>query len=1008
MEKERLDLSAIRTRLAETQGPQRWRSLEELAQTEAFQELLQREFPQHASVWPHLDRRNFLKLMGASLALAGLTACSSEPPEKILPYVRPPAEVVPGKPLFFATAMPLGGYGTGLLVESHLGRPTKVEGNPLHPASLGATDLFNQASILSLYDPDRAQQVSEWGQTRSWQAFLASVRAVLENQRASGGAGIRILTETVSSPSLAGQLAAFLETFPAATWHQYEPLGRDNERAGANLAFGRVLHPRYRFDQAERILALDADFLAPGRPGNVRYARDFAERRRLWAGQTEMNRLYVIESTPTMTGAVADHRLPLRAGQVEGVTRALAQALGIAVEPGEVELPENQTAWLAAMARDLQAHQGSSLILPGAEQPPLVHALAHALNATLNNVGQTVVYSEPVEAKPVDQLESLRDLVEAMAGGQVDLLLSLSGNPVLTAPVDFDFAAQLANVGLAVHLSLYADETSQLCRWHLPETHYLEQWGDVRAYDGTVSIIQPLINPLYENKSALEVIAALRGEADPPGYDLVRGFWENQSGASDNFEQFWQQALSDGVVPGSELPPVEAAVRADFAAQGPPPAAAPAGASPDELTLEINFRPDPSLWDGRFAPNSWLQELPKPLTKLTWDNAALVSPATAERLDLNNEELVQLHFRERVVTAPVWIVPGQPDESVTVYLGYGRTQAGLTATALGFNAYSIRASEALWFGSGLELTKTGQEYPLATTQNHHSLAPPDERLDLIVRHGTLAEFQENPDFVKALSPHPEADKPSLYPEFSYPSHSWGMAIDLTACTGCNACVVACQAENNIPVVGKEGVALGREMHWLRIDTYFEGNLDNPYVYQQPMLCQHCEKAPCEVVCPVAATVHDAEGLNEMIYNRCIGTRYCSNNCPYKVRRFNYLEYTPDIPVLNLMRNPEVTVRDRGVMEKCTYCIQRISAARIEARRENRSIRDGEVVTACQAACPTRAIVFGNLNNPESQVVQLKSSPLNYGVLAELNTQPRTTYLAAVKNLNPEIDENRVT
>lgn len=983
-----LNLAAVRAQLAQARGPHYWRSLEELANTAEFQDFLVREFPRQASEWPNsLSRRHFLKLMGASLALAGLTACSSQPPEAIVPYVNAPEEVVPSKPLFYATAMTLGGYAAGLLVESNLGRPTKVEGNPDHPASLGATDALAQASILTLYDPDRSQAVTKQGQDSTWDAFLQELQAELEQQRSSGGAGLRLLTETITSPALIAQLQALLAQFPSAKWHVYEPVNRDNVYAGAQLAFGEVVETIYRFDQARVILSLDADFLSAF-PGSVRYARDFASRRRVNGGDgSGMNRLYVVESTPSPTGAAADHHLPLPARQIENFARAIAQALGVTVTPGDgaglEAVPPN---WIQAIARDLQAQRGSSLVIAGDHQPPQVHALVHAINDALGNVGQTVIYTDPVAASQVNQTESLRELTTAMAAGQVELLLILGGNPVFSAPADLDFGKALEQIKFQAHLSLYEDETSESCQWHIPVSHYLESWGDARAYDGTISLIQPLIEPLYNSRSIHEVVAALLGQADQSNHDLVRAYWQSQN--SENFDQFWHDALYSGVVAKTALPAKTVSLQPNFDQPSP---------STGTGDLEIIFRPDPSIWDGRFANNGWLQELPKPVSKLTWDNAALLSPATAAGSGLTNEDLIELQYQGRSVRAPVWIMPGHADESITVYLGYGRTRAGHVGTGIGFNAYALRTAGAPWFGSGLKIVKTGERYPLATTQMHQTIEGRD-----LIRVGTTEQFRTEPDFAQKPDAH-HLDI-SLYPKFEYNDNAWGMVVDLSACVGCNACVVACQAENNIPVVGKDQVMRGREMHWIRLDRYYEGEAANPEIHHQPVLCMQCENAPCEVVCPVGATQHDHEGLNAMIYNRCIGTRYCSNNCPYKVRRFNFLQFTDlDTESLKLQRNPEVTVRSRGVMEKCTYCVQRISAARIQAKEEGRDIRDGEVVTACQAACPTQAIVFGNINDPASQVAQLKASPLNYGMLTELNTLPRTTYLAKLKNPNPELE-----
>ncbi len=1012
-----LDLTAIRARLENHKRKRLWRSLEELAETEEFKNFLHDEFP-HDPEKPGqaLSRREVLKFMGASAALAGLTACTKLPPEKIVPYVQAPEEIIPGKPLFYATAMTLGGVATGLFVESHMGRPTKIEGNPQHPASLGATDIFAQASVLALYDPDRSQVVIHNGRIGSWSDFLTAIAQQRDKLARRKGAGLRVLTETITSPTLAGQLRALLAQFPSAQWHQYEPAGRDSARAGARVAFGQDVNTYYRFDQAEVVLALGADFLCSG-PGSVRYARDFAEKRRVSDVQSGMNRLYVVECTPSNTGAMADHRLRLRASEVQSFARAVGEALGVKSGTGGSTTPPGVPAgFIPALVRDLKKHGASSLILAGDGQPPIVHALAHAMNQVLGNTGKTVVHTDPIEANPVDQMESLRELVLDMKSGEVDTLVILGGNPVYTAPADLQFAEHLQKAKFRVHLSLYEDETSELCHWHVPEAHYLESWGDARAYDGTVSTIQPLIAPLYDGKSAHELLAVLLGEPGRTGHDIVHDYWQKQRPGKD-FEAFWETSLHDGLISNTALPPKKISSKISF--EGPESRTATASGPTLEHkvggteTLEIVFCPDPSIWDGRFANNGWLQELPKPMTKLTWDNAAIASPQTAERLGVHNNEVVVLVYEGREARAPVWILPGHADDSVTVHLGYGRKRAGSIGTGRGFNAYSIRTSQKPWFGTGLEIQKTGEHSPLAETQRHHMIDVNGRKEDEesvaaahreLVRIATIEEFRKKPDFAK--DPEEQTTKaPSLYPAFNGGGNAWGMAIDLNCCTGCNACVVACQSENNTPVVGKAEIERGREMHWIRIDTYYAGGLDDPQTYNQPVLCMHCENAPCEVVCPVAATVHSPEGLNEMIYNRCVGTRYCSNNCPYKVRRFNFKLYSDwTTPSLFGLRNPNVTVRGRGVMEKCTYCVQRINARKIEAEEQDREVRDGEILTACQQACPTQAIVFGNINDPNSRVSRLKAQSRNYGLLTELNTRPRTTYLARLRNPNPEIKE----
>jgi MoCo/4Fe-4S cofactor protein with predicted Tat translocation signal len=1025
---------------AEQRGKGYWRSLEELAQTAEFQDLVEREFPGQAGEWTNaVDRRKFLTLMAASLGLAGLGGCSprAAPRERIVPYVRQPVDIVPGKPLYFATAMPLAGDALGLLVKSHEGRPTKVEGNPDHPntprapgsperVKFGVTDLFAQASILTLYDPDRSASVTHLGEHSSWDGFIKAFLQMVNGRGSDGSRGLRlrILTESVTSPTLARQITLLRRAFPETHFHVFDPVDRENSRVGAQEAFGEKVEPRYHLEHADRILALDADFLNSG-PGHVRLLHDFALRRRVRQVQpSNMNRLYVVESTPSGTGAMADHRLPVRSVDIEAFARALAvrlnqQRFGRLAGSPTLSVPAS---WTEGLARDLEQHHGRSLVIAGERQPPFVHALAHALNDFLDNVGQTVSYTEPPDiAAP----SNLSDLAAAMQQGGVDVLVTLGCNPVYTAPADLNFAERMSHVPFRVHLGLYHDETARVCHWHIPEAHFLESWGDIRASDGTVSFIQPLIAPLHDGKTASELLGhfmlyGVRREADTlddrssygilrnywktlfspgsPGHQEIRGEWERRglAGAfTGSFDNFWQNGLRDGFVAGTQLPTKTVTLRDDWigrARQEP------------QADLEIVFQPDPAIYDGRFANNGWLQELPRPQSKLTWDNAVYICPATAVRLGLApadhpeeaNEKVVELELQGRKLEGPVWVLPGQADNSVMVNLGHGRTAAGRIGNAVGFNAYSLRTTDARWSGTGLKLRFTGRRHSLACTQHHHLLH--DDLLGFdrgIIRSGTVQDLPRMAP-VTRLSLFNEA-------EHQHPGNQWGMVIDLNVCTGCSACVIACQAENNIAVVGKDQVSRGREMHWLRIDNYYRGSVANPQTYFQPVPCMHCENAPCELVCPVAATVHSDDGLNDMVYNRCVGTRYCSNNCPYKVRRFNFLQYQDfTTQSLRLMRNPEVTVRSRGVMEKCTYCVQRIRAGQIAAELEDRAILDGEVVTACQAACPAGAIVFGDLTDRTGKASQLRSEPLHYTLLEELNTRPRTTYLAALKNPNPSM------
>ena len=984
-----LDLEAFRARMTALDGPRYWRSLEELSEDEDFREYLFEEFPRQAGGMEEgVDRRSFMKLMGASFALAGLAACRA-PVERIIPYVEKPEDIIPGKPLFFATAMPLSGVLTGILVESHEGRPTKIEGNPQHPASLGASDAYQQASVLGLYDPDRSDSLRYVGEISTWGNFLTALRQRLDGLRARGlQSGLRILTETITSPSLATQIRTVLAQYPGAVWHQYEPVGSGSGRAGSRLAFGRYADSVYRFDRADVIVALDSDFLSFG-PGHLRYARDFADRRRVSGGQTTMNRLYVAESTMSSTGGIADHRLSLASSEIERLARALASTLGVGGAAAATPAAPEHAAWLSALARDLQEHRGRSLIVVGESQPPAVHAIGHAINQLLGNVGSTIVHIGPIEPVPVDQLESLRQLVTDMKGGRVAALLIVSGNPVYTAPADFDFATALSRVPFRAHLSAYYDETSERCDWHIPEAHYLESWGDGRAYDGTVSIIQPLIAPLYNGKSAWELVGAMLNDTRS-AHDLIRDYWRAQLGGGES-DEGWRRMLHDGFLAGSSLPPIA------VSAAVPP---ADTGTLPATAGLEVVFHADANLYDGRFANNGWLQEVPRPMTKLTWDNVALVSPRTAAALGIENQDVIELRQQGRSLRLPAWVMPGQADKTVSVQLGFGRTRAGRVGSNVGVNTFALRTSNTLHFGRGLEIRKTGENYPLACTQGHFSMEGRN-----IVRAGSLAQYIAKPDF--ALTEADHGQHPDLYPDYPYNDYRWAMAIDTSVCVGCGGCIVACQAENNIPVVGKKEVLRQREMHWLRVDRYYEGDPANPKVLSQPVLCMHCEKAPCEPVCPVEATSHSDDGLNEMTYNRCVGTRYCSNNCPYKVRRFNFFGYSDfDTESLKMQRNPHVTVRSRGVMEKCTYCVQRIREGRIEAEKGDRRVRDGEIVTACQASCPTQAIVFGDLNDAASRVSKLKKTPLNYAMLAELNTHPRTTYLATVRNPNPALKTDK--
>jgi molybdopterin-containing oxidoreductase family iron-sulfur binding subunit len=1106
------------------------------------------EFPEGAAEFTdEPSRRRFLALMGASLALAGTVGCNLRPAaqRKIIPYTNQPDEITPGVPLYFASAAPLAGYGQGVLVRSNEGRPTKIEGNPDHPASLGGAGLFALASVLDLYDPDRSRVVTHLGTPTSYEQALAALRGKLypgttpitSGTAPNTGVRLRVVTETVTSPTLAAQITQLLKLFPSAKWVRFDAVSTESVRAGTAKAFGKPLTATYDFLKADVVVSLDADFLCTG-PGHVRYSRDFADRRKirddgknaaeLAAGRKPgfkegvkfdpaadlkdslVNRLYAVETMPTNTGAVADHRLALTNAQVLAFARALAAKLGVKDAPAAADAgwTAEQKKFVDELAKDLLSKKGKSVVVAGDHLPAWVHALVGAINAHLGNIGQTVALIPSFELSvPPAQATDLKGLTEELTAKSVDVVLILGGaNPAYSAPADFEFGKALGAFSkdrskFTLHLGSHADETSVLCQWHVNESHYLETWGDIRGYDGTASIQQPLIAPLYSGRSAIEVLAALMkpAEATVPGtphdpLEIVKATWhawftdKKKTGA---FETFWSEVVRKGVIDGTAGVPEAATLSAAWAEGTPAPAPAP---TPD--TYELNFRPCTALFDGRFANNGWLQELPKPLTKIAWDNAAFMSPNTAKKFDMRTYfpwtggehgraevSVVELEVGGKKIKAPVWILPGHADGAVTVHLGHGRERIGgegRIATAegtynlsvdgkqvRGFDAYPLRTSAAPW-AVPAKITKTSHTYFLACTQGHWAMAEKDpisgKMLDRKpVRRGDLERFKAVPRFAKIPPmaagetelinenvplPKPAHGHETGHGDEGHDAHArleplnmykpaeglvpglrdfqrrrWAMAIDLSACTGCSACVVACQSENNTPVVGKEQVTKGREMYWISIDRYYEG-LDakdgDPSAvtaYFQPRMCVQCENAPCEIVCPVGATVHSADGLNDMAYNRCVGTRYCSNNCPYKVRRFNFLTFQDwDTDTIKLGRNPDVSVRSRGVMEKCTFCVQRIRGAEIVAERElalgvrkqpdpaagETLIKDGEILTACQAACPSGALVFGDINDPHAAVSRWKNEPQNYGLLAELNTRPRLTHMAVIRNPNPAL------
>ncbi|MBL8059203.1 MAG: TAT-variant-translocated molybdopterin oxidoreductase [Chthonomonas sp.] len=1011
-----LNLSEVREKLAGKSGRAYWRSLEEVAETPEFQAWVDDEFPNRASLM-NVDRRSLLKYMGASMMLAGLAGCRSMrlPSAQLVPYVNRPEEMVTGEKLYFATGYTLQGITEGIIVESNYGRPTKVEGNPKHPTTGGASSAFMQASVLDLYDPDRSKSPTKDGITNDWTTFLSDARKIVSDLKKKGGEGLAVLLPTVGSPSLIAELERFRKEFPRASIASWEPSARDKAYLGTVIAFGKPLETVYHLSKAKAILAIDSDFLASG-PGFLKNARDWAASRNVDGDPESMSRLYAIEPTPSATGALADHRFPAEAEMVDQFVQALAARLGVPVSNASVG--GDLSVWLEAVAQDLEKNSGHAVVIGGEYLSAEAQALCHLINLKLGAEGSLVTHHSAVAWMAGKQEDSLRAFAGAFANGDTEFLLVLGGNPAFNAPADLKFGELIKQAKVSAHLSPMLDETGRVCTWHLPESHSLESWGDGRGLDGTATIIQPLIDPLFDTKSVLELMLALFGNADS-AQDIIKARWAGQ-GLDD---QGWRAALQDGIIPNTK------AAAAGLSAMPPAPIKAITGTG----ELEVLLRLDPTIFDGRFANNGWLQELPKPLTTLTWDNTVQLSPKHAEKLGVVSGDLVEVATASGKVTGGAWVLPGQAENSVTVHLGYGRDMNDtLIAAGTGFNAYQLWDGASAVKGS---VTKVGGKVALASTQMHHYLEGRDivreMELDALL-HPHEGEHHEGHH--RDISMYPDPEK-----EFPFEGPKWGMTIDLNVCTGCHACVTACQAENNIAVVGKDQVLKGREMHWIRIDRYYgskdlgemsgkkkptRADLDNPTTHLMPVTCMHCEAAPCEPVCPVAATVHSKEGLNQMVYNRCVGTRYCSNNCPYKVRRFNFLNYNDrkfsdfkidgknssrDLRVRLMVNNPEVTVRGRGVMEKCTYCVQRINAARITAKnafakgqREKPEPMDGEVITACQQACPTGAITFGNLADESSKLARLKKMPRNYSLLEELNTHNRTTYLTKLRNPNKEI------
>jgi molybdopterin-containing oxidoreductase family iron-sulfur binding subunit len=1037
----KMSLAEVRAKLEGKSGKRYWKSLDELADTPAFQELMQEEFPRQASAGEWVDavsRRSFLKVMGASFAMAGLAGCTKQPDEPIFPYVKQPEDLVLGKSMYFASAHPFPTGAIPVLVKSDAFRPIKVDGNPEHPMSKGKSDAFTQASLLDLYDPDRSHHPRLRGDVTGFADFqTAFAKGVADTKT---GAGVAFLSTTITSPTLAAQWKQVQAKYPQATLIQYDPVNNDAGRAASKAAFGDYYDTQYRLEDADVILAINADFLGGiGFPGFLPMSAAWAERRRFDKSKP-MSRMYVVETMPSVTGYKADHRLGLTPSQIDAFSTALAGGNAAGISD-----PATQK-FLTAVLDDIKKSGGRFAVIVGPQSSLAAHQAALAVNGQ-GAVGKTVVYTETVAPMPSEQTSDLKGLVADMNAGKVQWLVMLSVNPLYNAPPDLNFLEAFNKVPNSVHLGMHLDETGFYSTWHVNQAHYLESWTDARAYDGTISIVQPMIAPLYDGKSAHDILQTL---LDPSinayGAVVANAKTYMAGGKGADFGASWRKAVHDGWVANTAFTPKTL---------GAPKATAAAPAQPMQ-GLEINFVPDSSIYDGRYGNNGWLQELPKQVTNLSWDNAVLMNMDLMGKLGIEENEAIELTLNGRKIITPVLMCPGHPDGAVTVSLGLGRrAECGRVGAGVGFNAYAIRTSDVALAAGGLTIVRGKGTYDLCVTKVHamenrgkyaqHDLERPEYKTEgayslpgheamerSIIRTATYEEALKNPDYahlgtkdgdgtlVNKVGYNPQGEHvphdESFWPDNWRYDHvalvgnnqkvlqnAWGMSIDLNSCVGCNACIVSCYAENNIAVVGREQVKIGRIMQWLRIDTYFEGDLHAPKAHFQPMACQHCESAGCEQVCPVGATVHTPEGLNTMVYNRCVGTRYCSNNCPYKVRRFNFLLYSDyDTESLKFMRNPNVTVRSRGVMEKCSYCVQRIAEVKIEADKNNRAIADGEILTACQQACPTDAIVFGNLNDPKARVTKLKATERDYHVLEDLNYRPRTSYTAGVTNPNAEL------
>jgi MoCo/4Fe-4S cofactor protein with predicted Tat translocation signal len=998
-----------------------WKSLNELAKNEEYKKFAEREFPEDATeLTDQVSRKSFLRVMGASIALAGFAACR-RPVQKIVPFSEMPENMVAGKPMYYATANPFQDSLNGLVVKNNEGRPSKIEGNESHPASGGRSSIYDQAGILNMYDPDRSRFIRQNGERAEREDFITFAT----NHFADTDRRIAFISENNSSPTLQRLRQRVQNEFSNASWITYEAFGEENQLDGTEIAFGSRLRTVNHFDRADVVVSLDSDFMSPyGHKNSVENARKLTDRRRVRSTNDSLSRIYSIESTFTNTGSYADNRLRLKASEVPAFTYALAARLSGSVSGLDafsgVSNEFSNHDWIANLAEDLLQNSGSSIITAGDSHSPAVHAAVAAMNYALGNAGSTITYHVVPHIEETNQLEALRALVEELQGGNIDTVVILGSNPVFTAPADLNFAAALQQAGTVIHLSDYVDETSRAANWHINRAHFLEAWGDGYSYTGARSVIQPQIQPLFNGWSVIELVNVILEGEWAEGYDLVRETWSDYY--TNNFERQWNQLLHDGIDEGVFE---EAQVSLDT---GLTENINPYLNSSAVDGIEIVIKPDAKLFDGRFANNSWLQELPEPMTKITWDNVALMSPATARQLGIRPERrlkdtdtpVIRIEAGGETIEIAAWVQPGHADDSITLTVGYGRSGIGRVADGVGVNTYPLRTSQASYY-QGADISLTGRNYEIACVQDHNSIEGRD-----MIREATMSEYRDNPEFasfesvhgfevpgMKEAREHGDEHPITLFTPMDYPEYEpqWGMAIDLNACFGCGVCTIACQAENNIPVVGKREVGRRRMMHWIRTDRYYEGDEHNPKAMHQPVPCMHCELAPCEQVCPVAATVHSDDGMNQMTYNRCVGTRYCANNCPFKVRRFNFFNYTQeflttgdDPEIIQMAMNPEVTVRFRGVMEKCTYCVQRVSRAKSDERLRSGSKKpvDGAVQTACQQACPANAIYFGDLTDRDSEVSRAKLNERNYVMLEELNVRPRTSYLAKLRNPNPDM------